>query len=185
MAITWSGRPRRDDEPRNFQLVRTPRSGTIRGIILNPGLTGTGTHYYGGRTVPCLGSKCKACEDGASPRWYGYLPIWNSSNDRIAIAEVPDAAADEIDRYHARHNTLRGSILTLRRQGSRPNGRVVADVVPGSIDQSRLPSAVDVQQCLEKIWGINRFAQVTGSMAKEREANLRKNANKQSTNGTH
>lgn len=184
MSITWSGRPDRGDESTNYQLARCPRSGSLRGIILSRSLQGTGTHYYRGRTAACLGSKCEACKDGMKPRWYGYLAIWSPSTDRVAIAEITDAASDDVDRWFARHNTLRGAILTLKRQGSRPNGRILADVTAGTIDDSRLPDCPDIIRCLERIWGLNSAATIAGSMKPSEEKPDRLRNNGHAKNGS-
>lgn len=155
MSVTWTDRPPRDETSGNFRLVRVARAGTVRGIILSPHLSGTGLHYWKGKSTPCNGSQCDACREGYVPRWYGYVAIWNPKTDHIGLAEITDGAADDLDRYRARHGTLRGAELLLSRQGNRPNGRILATVAPAAIAPERLPPAPDVIQCLNRIWGVN------------------------------
>lgn len=184
MSISWSSRPDRGDASTNYQLARCPRSGTLRGVILSRSLQGTGTHYYRGRTTPCVGAKCEACKDGMAARWYGYVAIWSPSTDRVAIAEITDAAADDLDRWHARHGTLRGAVLTLKRQGARVNGRIIADVSQGTIDPDRLPPPPDLIRILEKIWGLNTNAPIAGTIGRKSKQARGDGREEQAADGT-
>jgi len=113
------------------------------------------------------------------PRWYGYVALWNPKTDAVQIAEITDGAADELDRYFARHNSLRGAVLTLARQGARPNGRIISQVDPPQLSEERLPAEPDVMRCLEKIWGVNEnHESVARRSAKTRSENTNGHAEK-------
>jgi len=184
MSITWTDRPSREDGQGNYRLLRVGRSGTVRGIIISHNLVGTGLHYWKGKSTPCNQSTCEACKEGHTARWYGYIALWSAKTDSIGICEITDGCADDVDRYRARHSTIRGAELLLTRQGQRPNGRILANLTPGSIADERLPSAPDVIKILMKIWGMNENHAVASRPGREKNNRMTATDQVQSGNGS-
>lgn len=153
-AVNWTNEPPDETATNGWPLRRIPPQGLANVIILSHDLWGTGTHYWGGRTVPCHDDRCDACDAHNESRWHGYLCAWAPKTHYKFLLELTKAgAAAVIDERKKRH-TIRGLILAAERLGRKANGKLVLHLTPSDWADDGLPPAVDVRSVMLKIWGI-------------------------------
>jgi hypothetical protein len=138
----------------SLPVIRTPNKGTIHGLITCDNLIGTNTHFYGGRTVPCMREECDACKDGAPFRWHAYLTCYNGQAKQHFIFECTALAAESFYEYLRANGTLRGCMFNARRGSSRANARVILELKPYAGDRSSIPHAPNLILALAKLWNI-------------------------------
>lgn len=148
--------------PIQYDLFRVPAKGMGRAIVVSHDVVGADTHYWRGRSQPCSGDKCEACEDGQSPRWRGYLAVMSPKSGRVVILEITAAAAGAIEAYFNKHRTLRGAGIVAERVGQKPNGRLRLMLTPPAAEIDQLPKAPQIQRLLARIWGLNQDRTATG-----------------------
>lgn len=148
----WEDEPEEKGAVQNFQIVRTPPSGTIDGIILSRNIVGAKLHYWRGRSTPCEKELCQPCRDGQQSRWKGYVLIAHPRTRKIVIFEFTDRAWPSFKAMHDRHGSLRGCIMRSRRMSSRPNGPLLVTFEEARHDESLIPSECDLRQILAHIW---------------------------------
>jgi hypothetical protein len=135
-----------------YDIVRTPPKGSIKGIILARELTGATTHYWHGRTLPCSGPNCPACQENTPARWYGYVPLMSKATNRIVIFELTSSATPAVDTFLGTYKTLRGARLEAFRIPQRSNGRVVIELQPPADPDEDLPNSPDIEGPLLAMW---------------------------------
>jgi len=137
-----------------FRLVRTPAKGTLELHVTSDTLLGCYTHFFGGRTVPCSGEGCDACNAGATMRWHGYVAAITVKDQEPILFELTAAASEQLLAYRAKFGTCRGCNCQASRVAPRPNARVKLRMKP--LDQSRVDLAkpFNIVQALCHIWGI-------------------------------
>ena len=150
----FSHRP--PDEPSGYglPLIRTPANGRLILNLMSDKMIGCPTHWYGGRTIPCEGENCDACQDGYSWRWHGYVAGLIYGTRRAVIAEFTAQASEQIAIYRDAQGTLRGAILQSNRHRNRHNGRVLITMKPGDLAAMNLPPEPDLVKALSIIWNL-------------------------------
>jgi len=159
--------------PIRHPLLRVPPKGLSGLTILSHDTVGTYTHYWHGRTQPCPGEQCEACDDNQLPRWRGYLYVMSGRSESIGVLELTPAAMAAIDKAFRQHRTLRGCRLAIERKGGKPNGELRAHLTPPPKDVSYLPKAPSLKKYLAKLWGLHvvkPLAIVTDDMLRDRAA---------------
>ncbi len=150
----WTNTPPTPADGYGLRLIRTPQTGKIKGLITYQELTGTPTHYWGGRTVPCERPDCKACEAQIGWRWHGYVPIILPGDHEHVILELTAQACELIKNYAEVNGSLRGTFITAVRATGRINGRVLLTLLPSDLQSIVLPEEPDVPKVMRHIWGI-------------------------------
>ena len=136
-------------------LVRTPPSGTLKGIITCTRPVATPTHYHARRTVPCaLPPNCPLCEVGLKWRLHCYLSFINLANLAHEIVEFPARQYDAIANWYKRLGTIRGLYFEASRPNGRPNGPIQLSVRRPASEPSSLPDPLPIEKILCKIWGV-------------------------------
>lgn len=153
--MEFQNRPPQTLAFRCLDLVRTPARGGLRGIITCDRSIGTFTHYFGGKTVPCGGSLCQACDDHCAKRWHSYLSLLLPSPEKHVICEITLAAAEEVWAFEDKNPSLREAHITLARRGDRDNGRVSASFSWAMRGKLQLPPAPAIEQNLRVMWGLD------------------------------
>jgi hypothetical protein len=150
-AVAWQDSPPLERGPW-YPLLRPGPVSPIRGWILSESVTGVYTHYFDKRTVPCYGSRdCPYCGPDVGRRWKGYLAIATCGIHKISIAELTIEAYRGNPSLHSGKSNLRGSYLTLIRNGKHKNAPVVAELsVKGGCPH--LPPDIDVRMALVRVW---------------------------------
>ena len=105
--LQFSSQPPMESTRSAFRLVRTPSKGKLALFITSDSLLGCWTHFFGGRTVPCTGDKCEACQALASTRWHGYVAALEVKTAEPVVFEITGGGAEQLAAYRAKHGTLR------------------------------------------------------------------------------
>jgi hypothetical protein len=148
----WTDQPPQDTEDQAFALLRIPPTPGYKVLITSPGILGTNTHYWKGRTTPCEPDNCEACAEGAGYRWHGYFAGLRQSDRLHGLYEVPAAAAAALHDFAQKVGTLRGCLAVFRRLGNRPNGRLLVTTQPYDLKAIELPPPPDVAKIMAHIW---------------------------------
>lgn len=148
-------RPSGPPTARILDLVRTPPRGGLMGIITTEKIQGTYTHFFGGKTIPCLDSLCQACDEKISRRWHGYFGLLTPKPSRHVLCEIPLQACEKIWEYHGVSGSLRGVKIQLARRNEKANGKVVVSLDTTTIGKFQLPEPANVQKNLRIIWGLD------------------------------
>jgi len=152
--LNFHTRPPLESSRSAFRLLRTPAKGKLYLLITSDNLLGCFTHFYAGRTVPCTGDKCEACQAGASARWHGYVAAIEQKTNEPIVFELTAAAAESLAAYRAKHGTLRGCDILATRVSPRPNARVRLQMRPHDLSRTDLPEPLNLRAALCHIWGI-------------------------------
>lgn len=154
----WHGFTRRPDALGHrvaFDLLRVKPGWGFKGVILSHDSMGEYTHYWGGRTSPCLAVNCRPCEAGNQHRWYCWQAVWDEPTRKIAILEIPYVAATELYNFFDEHRTLRGWPLELKRRNGKANSTLVYKWGAKRVDAENLPKAPEVEATMRAIWKIH------------------------------
>jgi hypothetical protein len=144
--------PRADRK--GYDLRRTPPDRTLVALITSDKFYVVATHYWGGRTVPCEGEHCKACEANSPTRTHVYLTAVESKTHDHFIFECTAKAALPIEEYGKAHGTLRGCLMRAHRPKRIKNGGVEICVQPIDLTTIRLPAEPNIPKALCVIWQI-------------------------------
>lgn len=155
-AIDWCEMPNEVDQKERTHLYRVPEKGLKSAVIISKKVIGCYTHYWGGRTQPCLKHDCPACEKEVSRRWYGWLTIWNPSSGEIVIMEITKRACKEVTKFFELHKTMRGATVSGARKGGKANGELKLTIKPAKNDRVDLPTDINRMETLELIWETKR-----------------------------
>ncbi len=167
---TFQNRPPTGSGTNNLQIIRTPATGVLVGLIASPDLLGTATHYWNGRTVPHETENCEPCLSKVSWRWHSYLVIQKQPEQQFFLLELTAQATDPLVEYRKLHKELRGAVIKTKRRGERRNGRVCVDIFPRHNDHIVLREPPDVLDVLCNLWGLDRARMETDQTRRERPA---------------
>jgi hypothetical protein len=135
-----------------------PVSGMIAGSRVR-----TETHWWKGRTLPCLATaekQCPLCQEGVAVRYYAYYPLRNAKG-AVAIVELTATAEAELEDHlqTAPENSI--PILKVYRAAGKKNNPVHCDCEfkPCSIEEltafERVKVDVDlIQRTLTRLWNL-------------------------------
>jgi hypothetical protein len=162
-ASFFSESPPDEAGPLGIRIARAPQSGHDDYVILSDKLIGCWTHYFLGRTQPCLEGDCHMCSPKAPRRWYGWLVGLHFARREKVVVEVPPGVALNLRAYREQVGNLRGHVVRLARRNKRPNGPVVGQFTPGKFAADFLPTCPDLIPLLMRMWRITKLEQL-GSM---------------------
>ena len=138
----------------SLRIVRAPAKGDAKFICTSRQILGTRNHYFGGKTSPCIIGKCEACDAGLPWRWAGYFGVWHPPTNEHMVCEIPAAAGKKFAQFKEDHGVMRGSRVTLFRAGTRPNGRVLINIIAEDQYNRAMPDELDIQSFLCHLWNI-------------------------------
>jgi len=146
--------PTDKDSHFNWTIRRASHEKPTNLIVLSRELFGIRTHFWSGRTVPCLRTGCDACKAGRLSRWTGYLACIEPSTWSQVLFEYTPPAAEQLLKMIQEQGYLRGSKITAGRCKKTANGRVT--VAPRGLyeDRDKLPEAPELLPILFHIWGM-------------------------------
>lgn len=150
----FTDRPEADALPLGIPVWRAPTKGEGGCIILSKVLIGTWTHFFRGRTQPCLGDACAICADQITRRWHGWVVGWGSKDRSMRIVELPAGPAVTLSDFGKERGGLRGVGIRLSRRNGKPNGPVVIAISGAQIDSALLPPCPDLAPLLLRMWQI-------------------------------
>ena len=154
----WTKRPPRGEAQRLYRLRRCPTKGQLSVVILSHDLIGRHTHYYAGRTRPCLGLQCEPCGKNQAPAWHGYVACIDLKTNERLVVEVTSGVASKIGEQFDIYRTLRGVRMLLERTSPRANGRISARFAPPAAGTGTLPEAPDLRPIMERLWEVHSLA---------------------------
>jgi len=152
--INFSNTPPSDPRGESLTLHRTPTLKPLDAIVTCSDLIGCRTHYYHGRTLPCSGDDCAACQDGMAWRWHAWLSAYTAKTHIHIIFECTAQSAATFVSYRNDHATLRGCLFRAERPSHKPNGRVRITTKKFDLETISLPLPPDLPKCLAMIWNI-------------------------------
>jgi len=153
-AEFFSERPTEDALPIGLPVVRAPRKGSDVWVLLNDSVLGCWTHFFKGRTQPCMGSECTICPLELARRWHGWVAGYNSSSRSRVLIELTAGPAVALAEWRKERGSLRGCAVKLSRRNNKENGQVVIQIAASKTDVSTLPPEVDLPALLMRIWQI-------------------------------
>lgn len=152
----WQQSPDAGTRSLNYRIYRTPVGKEVELIILSRNFVGARLHFWRGRTTPCAGEQCTACQDGQRPRWKGYLLAYHRATKSCIIFEFTDRGYDPLQAQLEKFGNLRGFTLRSRRLNKKPNGPIQIEVGDIREESPHLPKEVDLQEMLDRIWEIRQ-----------------------------
>lgn len=155
--IPAANRPADTELRTSYRIVRAPTTGELNGMVLNREIYGCDTHYFHGRTRPHTEPICEACDEGAGKRWQGYLGLLLTKTRDLVLFEFTAAAAAPLVEYFEHNKGLDGAMIRAYRTSTKANARVVIRIERGDTDLFAAPKAPNVQEILNRIWGIDRL----------------------------
>lgn len=171
-GIEWTRYPAPDKAHRAWQIIRAPKTGELSLTILSHDVLGCETHYWAGRTKPCLGARCEPCISNQQPRYHAYVAAWEHKTKRQVIVEITADPALKLQEFFNSHRTLRGCQCFLGRTANKTNGRVSLRIHGEAPEGSIMPKGPDVAAILATLWGLKEMPLVDGRGKLEREIKL-------------
>jgi hypothetical protein len=154
--IVLTTEPTREIFVKRYELMRVEAGGTISGICLSENINGTEIHWWGGRSTPCQGEGCEACNANNPWRWKGYLFVLAERTSTVAIVEVTAQVLSCRDEYRSRYGSLRGAQLIISRRNKKDNGPLKMAARPSGRDPKTLPECPQLNVQLSRIWDTHR-----------------------------
>ena len=155
---TWTTKPERDPNNTPYRIHRTPATRELRVIIISEDLIGTNLHFWKGRSTPCTGNNCTACQSGHKARWKGYLQALNENSNTVQIVEITDRVYDAFALQKQKHGTLKGLGVRLSRTNGKPNGPLAAEFDGIKRSPGELPEEANLPGILERMWELRQTA---------------------------
>ena len=148
--------PPRDTRPKNLDMIRTPPNKKIGGFILSAAMHGLPIHFHG-RSIPCTQTpECPVCARGNTPRWTGYLAIWQPAWLKPKMLELPTGASEQVADYAANQGRLCHKAITVWRPKKTANGPVEVYISQKDTEGLAMPEEPDVQAALCILWGLKQ-----------------------------
>lgn len=139
------------------QLIRCPPKGLRGAIVISHMPITVPTHWWGGRTTPCVSSDdkpCPACEKQTRVDFKSYMFIVPADVGRPLLLELPPPATIAFRAWFKINRTLRGCRFSLARRGNRPKGQVLAETLDKTAVLTPLPDAPSLMETLCRIWRV-------------------------------
>jgi len=152
--------PSGDDQHFGWTIRRAQPGGALLLHCISRDIFGVRTHYYRGRTGPCLRTGCEACSRQQLSRWNGYLLCRDTKDGANIVFEFTPPAAMQLDEFFRQYGSLRGLRLIANRTANRANAKVTIACKGTMENPASLPSELQVWPILSHIWGLNREAPV-------------------------
>lgn len=127
-------------------------------VLLSRDIFGIRTHFFRGRTGPCLRADCEACAAKMLSRWTGYVAALENKNGAQILFEFTPPAAVILDKAFREYTSLRGLNVIATRGSKRANGKVQVEVRGLNPGAHKLPAEPDVWEVLSHLWGLREEA---------------------------
>lgn len=145
--------PQKDETRGGWTIKRADPERAVEYVIVSDDLLGVRTHYWRGRTIPCLIKCCEPCQAAHANRWHGYLLVINTlSHERVAFEFGPNNV-ELFDELRKQYGSLRGVKFVTARAQKKPNGRVVCVPRGKTENMAKLPSDEPIWPILAHLWG--------------------------------
>jgi len=147
---------RRPDDgvsPRQWKIRRCGATEKLIGTCLSHDLIGGYTHWFRGRTLPCVDpSTCEACQASTPRRWHSWFAAKLTKFSELVIIEITERAVEPFDSWFRQHRTLRGVCFELSRKGRKENGQLCVRLKDGVVPSDQLQSIGEIDFMLLRMW---------------------------------
>ncbi len=163
----FSEPPRQKGSVVVWRVVRIKPALLYRCRVCTQNLVWVPTHFYRGRSVPCVGEGCRVCPEVAA-RWYAYVPSVFVKDGKLggtAVVELPIGAALNLGELVERHvhdgeHSWLGVEFEAKRTKRTMRSPVSCQLV--AVRESVVERDLDeVLESLCRMWGIPRFDDAT------------------------
>jgi hypothetical protein len=148
--------PSESDSHYTWNIRRAPPDRPLPLVVVSRKVFGVRTHYWSGRTVPCVRKDCPACAAGRLSRWTGYIACLDPGDFSKVLFEFTPPAAEQIQRFQAEAGFLREAKILATRAKKTANGRVSIAWKGRYEHPERLPVEPDLLGVLFHIWGMRQ-----------------------------
>lgn len=145
-----------DDQDQNFGwcIRRAGNDSVLKLIVLSSDILGIRTHFFRGRTCPCLLDGCEPCKHKQLSRWKGYLLAIDASNEQQLVFEFTPPCAASLDEARKKYGTMRGLQLYVSRTSKKANAKVVVSVRGITVLGPSACPDYSVWPIIARIWGV-------------------------------
>lgn len=146
-----------DDGDRNcgWTIKRTGADGPMKLVIISSDMLGIRTHWFRGRTGPCLLENCEACKHGMLSRWKGYVLALETSCQMQCVFEFTPPGAIALEEARSRFGTMRGLQVIASRAGKKANSKVSLHVKGITVLGPAACPDYGIWPVVARIWGID------------------------------
>lgn len=165
MSLDWTEAPDDSDPNAHITLIRAPAKGSLKITCLSDRAIGRGTHYFGRRTIPCIGmaNGCKPCAELQIARWTGWIAAKNVKAGTLHVVEFTGDPGAQLKRQREEQGSLRGLQMEFFRTGGLVNSPVRVRTHGQHPEAYALPPAFEIIKVLERIWGMKDKLIITAS----------------------
>jgi len=140
-----------------FVRLVSPKVGSpVSGTIYSSRYLGCDTHFFAGRTRPCLGTgpECPGHAEGCPVRWKAFLFGHSDQLHQPCVFEIPADTVRNTLGLRDPGVSLKGATIRLVRVGPHANSTVSCEIRL-DVHTHKCPSEEpDVMRWLCKIWGV-------------------------------
>jgi hypothetical protein len=147
--------------PKHVQILRAKANRPVKGIMAG-NLVRAMTHWFKGRTLPCVGTSnldCPLCQKGIASRYYSYLPL-RGRLGLAAVVELTSSAERELIDGLKCLNVGSVAVVTVSRASGKANNPLHVDLEFKQMDpeeygkffSKRLDNDL-IKRALCKLWG--------------------------------
>jgi hypothetical protein len=153
--IDWSDAPPTISPELTYSLRRVGTQPVI-GFITCETIVGLSLHFHKGRSKPhTKNGLCEACEAGNTPRWKGYMTLFDPRRKDHWLQEFTPSAYDGIRAGIDAFGGIKGHSIQLERTTHRQNSPMKSTVHIATLDLRVLPAAPNIIKVLYRIWDIS------------------------------
>ena len=143
-----------------WRLLRIKPRFVYSAIVCSDDLAWVPTHYYRGRSVPCIGVTCQVCKY-IDVRWYAYAPVillYQGERQNKALIELPIGAALKLGAEvkqvaQPEDDSWLGVEFQARRSKNTMRSPVAVEFI-GIAQEVELCDLEDVHKALCRMWGV-------------------------------
>lgn len=140
-----------------FVRICSPKVGSpVSGLVWSARPLGFYTHFFDGRTHPCLGDSpaCIGHAQGVPRRWKAYVAGRSDQLGMLCLFEFPRESVKNTLALRDQGVSLRGAVVKLVRVGPNNNSPVRVELRLDARPESCPVEEPDVQRLLCRIWGV-------------------------------
>lgn len=141
---------------RPLKVVRVKPGEPLRVVHLCRVIVGLDTHWFGGSTIACTQTECKACDRDVPIVWKGFVPVGKMSDPtHQALLQITPNVIGTLEQYQLATLGYLGLEVVYERSGSRLNSPLKCkcysrQAVTETFDRKRV---VEIVQALFRVNG--------------------------------
>jgi len=138
-----------------INILSPDGKGSFCCVVCSIGIEGYVTHWIG-RTVPHIereGVECPFCKRQAPKAWKGYILCTDVNGRTKFFLELTADAARLLQQQYEGVETMRGSIIHVKRQHARKKSTLICEVTSWIDPTMIIPKDQPALPQLERLWG--------------------------------